>query len=73
MEEQANVESQTAENQADTEKEDESGKTKRRYSVGGFDGPLDLLWPLIRDNKINISDIPIAKIPEQFQRLWIKQ
>ena len=66
MEEQANVQAQTAENQAIAENDEESGKAKRRYSVGEFDGPLDLLWTLIRDNKINIYDIPIAKITEQF-------
>ncbi|WP_407428256.1 segregation and condensation protein A [Treponema sp.] len=46
--------------------EEESLKTKRKYTVGEFDGPLDLLWALIRDNKINIYDIPIAQITEQF-------
>lgn len=51
----------------ETETDDEAGtKKKRRYSVGDFDGPLDLLWTLIRDNKINIYDIPIAQITEQF-------
>ena len=35
-------------------KELENLNVKRRYSVGQFDGPLDLLWTLIRDNKINI-------------------
>lgn len=39
---------------------------KRRFSVGEFDGPLDLLWSLIRENKIDIYDIPIAEITEQF-------
>lgn len=66
MEEQANMQSQTAEHQAALENEDDSGSTKRRYTVGEFDGPLDLLWALIRDNKINIYDIPIAQITEQF-------
>lgn len=49
-----------------TEEEEESQSSKRRYTVGEFDGPLDLLWTLIRDNKINIYDIPIAQITEQF-------
>ena len=35
-------------------------------SLGQFEGPLDLLWSLIRENKINIYDIPIAEITEQF-------
>ncbi|WP_294430804.1 ScpA family protein [uncultured Treponema sp.] len=52
-------------NQTVIEDED-SPKSKRCYTVGEFDGPLDLLWTLIRDNKINIYDIPIAQITEQF-------
>lgn len=60
MEESLNQESQTV-------IEEEAAETnKRRYTVGDFDGPLDLLWNLIRDNKINIYDIPIAQITEQF-------
>ena len=36
---------------------------KRKFAVGEvFDGPLDLLWSLIRENKLNIYDIPIAEI-----------
>lgn len=34
--------------------------------VGGFSGPLDLLLTLIRDEKVDIYDIPIARIAEQF-------
>ena len=45
---------------------EEQKKEKRRYTVGEFDGPLDLLWTLIHENKINIYDIPIATITEQF-------
>lgn len=32
----------------------------------GFNGPLDLLLSLIRDEKVDIYDIPIARICEQF-------
>ncbi|MCI5830560.1 MAG: segregation/condensation protein A [Treponema sp.] len=40
---------------------------KRRFAVGKvFEGPLDLLWSLIGENKININDIPISEITEQF-------
>ncbi|MDE6706365.1 MAG: segregation/condensation protein A, partial [Treponemataceae bacterium] len=39
---------------------------RHRYTAGEFEGPLDLLLALIRDNKINIYDIPIAEITEQF-------
>ena len=31
-----------------------------------FDGPLDLLLHLIDKNKINIFDIPIVEITEQY-------
>ena len=41
-------------------------KTVHKYTAGQFEGPLDLLWTLIRDNKINIYDIPISQITEQF-------
>lgn len=33
-----------------------------------FSGPLDLLLTLIRDEKVEITDIPIARICEQFLR-----
>jgi len=39
---------------------------KKRFSFGQFDGPLDLLWSLIRENKIDVYNIPIAIITEQF-------
>lgn len=41
-------------------------KTKRSYTAGEFEGPLDLLWTLIRESKINIYDIPIAEITDQY-------
>ncbi len=41
-------------------------KTVRHYQIGEFDGPLDLLWTLIRESKVNIYDIPIAQITEQY-------
>ena len=41
-------------------------KIVHKYTAGQFEGPLDLLRTLIRDNKINIYDIPIAEITEQF-------
>ncbi|MCQ2587291.1 MAG: segregation/condensation protein A [Treponema sp.] len=41
-------------------------KEKHAYKAGEFEGPLDLLWTLIRDSKINIYDIPIAQITEQY-------
>lgn len=39
---------------------------KRRYTAGEFEGPLDFLCQLIHDNKINIHDIPISEITEQY-------
>ncbi len=36
--------------------------------VGDFSGPLDLLLSLIRDEQIDIYDIPIARVAEQFLR-----
>ena len=40
--------------------------TKHAYKAGEFEGPLDLLWSLIRESKVNIYDIPIAQITEQY-------
>jgi segregation and condensation protein A len=36
------------------------------FLVGEFEGPLDLLLFLIRKQEINIYDIPIARITEQY-------
>ena len=36
------------------------------YKLEKFEGPLDLLLHLIEKNKINIYDIPIAKITDQY-------
>jgi segregation and condensation protein A len=35
-------------------------------ALGVFEGPLDLLLHLVRDQKLDIHDIPIAKITEQY-------
>lgn len=34
--------------------------------VGGFEGPLDLLLHLVRINEVDITDIPIVPITEQY-------
>lgn len=34
--------------------------------LSDFEGPLDLLLHLIKDSKINIYDIPIAKVTQQY-------
>lgn len=39
---------------------------KQRFKLGEFEGPLDLLLFLIRKNEVNIYDIPIAEITEQY-------
>ena len=38
----------------------------RSFTLNKFEGPLDLLLFLIKKNEINIYDIPIAKITEQY-------
>ncbi|MDR0709758.1 MAG: segregation/condensation protein A [Spirochaetaceae bacterium] len=40
--------------------------TSRNFRVKEFEGPLDLLLFLIRKNEVNIYDIPIAQITEQY-------
>ena len=37
-----------------------------RFSLEVYDGPLDLLLNLVRKNKIDIFDIPIAEITTQY-------
>jgi len=39
---------------------------KNTFHVGEFQGPLELLLNLIKVNEINIYDIPIARITEQY-------
>jgi segregation and condensation protein A len=36
------------------------------FKLGEFEGPLDLLLFLIKKNEVNIYDIPIAQITEQY-------
>jgi segregation and condensation protein A len=38
----------------------------RNFTLSEFEGPLDLLLHMIRKNEINIYDIPIAQITEQY-------
>ncbi len=61
MEEQA-----VSQENAELEIDEAGGKERRHYKVGDFDGPIHLLWTLVRDNKFNIYDIPIAELTEQF-------
>ena len=39
---------------------------KLEYHLQVFDGPLDLLLTLIAKNKLDIYDIPIAELLEQY-------
>ncbi len=39
-----------------------------RIQVEGFEGPLDLLLHLVRINEVDLSDIPILTITEQYNR-----
>ncbi len=39
---------------------------KQQFKLGDFEGPLDLLLFLIKQSEINIYDIPIATITEQY-------
>jgi segregation and condensation protein A len=43
-----------------------SDATKQTYHLGEFEGPLDLLLYLIQKSQLNIYDIPIAQITEQY-------
>ncbi|MBN2625046.1 MAG: segregation/condensation protein A [Spirochaetales bacterium] len=44
----------------------EEEKNKHQYKLESFEGPLDLLLFLIKKNEVNIYDIPIADITEQY-------
>ena len=52
--------------ETDVKEKTDFSKVRRMFTAGTFEGPLDLLWTLIREQKINIYDIPIAQITEQF-------
>ena len=42
---------------------------KMTFHLSAFDGPLDLLLHLIAKNKVNIYDIPISLILEQYMEV----
>jgi segregation and condensation protein A len=46
--------------------EEESSQTSYAVKLPAFEGPLDLLLHLIKTNEINIYDIPIALITQQY-------
>ncbi|MFP4362413.1 MAG: segregation and condensation protein A [Spirochaetia bacterium] len=39
---------------------------KKHFKIGQFEGPLDLLLFLIKKSEVNIYDIPISEITEQY-------
>src|SRR5213083_2500893 len=39
-----------------------------KITLGDFEGPLDLLLYLIRQDQVNIYDIPIARITDEYLR-----
>ena len=43
-----------------------SGQSDYTFRLEGFEGPLDLLLHLIKKNELNIMDIPITLITEQY-------
>jgi segregation and condensation protein A len=46
-----------------------------RVQVGDFEGPLDLLLYLVRINEVDIADIPIVTITEQYNNYleWMRE
>lgn len=50
----------------ETESEMQMGESANTFRLGSFEGPLDLLLFLIKKNEVNIYDIPIASITEQY-------
>lgn len=46
--------------------QDEQAVEETSFKLGEFEGPLDLLLFLIKKNEVNIYDIPISKITEQY-------
>lgn len=47
-------------------KHNERNAAVHQYKAGTYEGPLDLLWQLIKESRINVYDIPIADITEQY-------
>ncbi len=45
---------------------DTTATEKQHFHLGDFDGPLDLLLYLIKKSEVNIYDIPISQITEQY-------
>ena len=43
-----------------------TGEDAVRVRVGGFEGPLDLLLHLVKEHRVDLFDIPIARITEAY-------
>ena len=50
----------------DEKHEEQNAEALTAFKVNDFEGPLDLLLFLIKKNEINIYDIPISDITEQY-------
>lgn len=50
----------------DSDLQETDERIKINYKFGNFDGPMDLIFSMIREKQINIFDIPIAEITDQF-------
>ena len=50
----------------DEKHEEQNDEALSAFKVNDFEGPLDLLLFLIKKNEINIYDIPISDITEQY-------
>ncbi len=48
------------------ELEHNTDSDQRMYNLAQFEGPLDLLLSLIKKNEVNVYDIPIGDITEQY-------
>ncbi|MGE5235243.1 MAG: segregation and condensation protein A [Acidobacteriota bacterium] len=44
-------------------------RPRPNVSVGVFEGPLDLLLHLVRENRVSIWDIPIARVCDQYHQV----
>ncbi len=51
---------------SETEPTTTRDETAYRVRVAGFEGPLDLLLHLVRVNEVDIADIPIVEVTEQY-------
>ena len=58
--------SDTAPSEHESRTESLSSSAPYRIQAGDFEGPLDLLLHLVRVNEVDITDIPIVTITEQY-------